>query len=333
MRAVVSAAPAYAALARRELDAVLPTGSDLAELCPGVWLLSAPGRFADRSEEMGRTVFVRHCCPVSGEVAIQDSPETFVDDLLPVAHRCLRGVASGIQVQVRLLADAPAWAPGPLATRIRAALAPAGVVAVGGPAEHVLSVVVGAAGGFVGASPVQDNLSPWPGGEARLRREPEEISRSARKLEEALLLFGVAPVPGGRAVDLGASPGGYTALLLKRGMQVVAVDTGDLSPRLAGAPGLTFLRGPAHGVPLPEGLFDLITADLSWDPLRAAECAIRFRPLLAPGADGIFTIKFFGGDPLGIVARVRRRLEDGYHVLAVRHLFHDRDEATAHLRA
>ncbi len=333
LRAVVSAAPVYAALARRELDTVLPIGSSLEELSAGVWLLSTRGSFADRTAELSRTVFVRHCCPVSAEVPFAaDSPATLAAALLPAALGCLRGVCC-VQVQVRILPASRTLSPGPLAAHLRAALNGAGVHAVGGPADLALSLVITDNLAFLGCSPVKQNLSPWPGGEARLRRDPAEISRAARKLEEAMILFRVEAPPGGRAVDLGAAPGGYTAFLLARGLQVVAVDTGQLSSGLVGKPGLTFLRGPAHGIPLPVGPFDLLTADLSWDPLRAVECALRFRPLLTSGAHGIFTIKFFGGDPLNIVARARRRLEAGYRVLAVRHLFHDRDEATAHLRA
>jgi len=327
VRAVVSASPGYAHLARREMDAVLPPGVDLAELAPGVWLLSAPGRFADRSEELGRTVFVRHCCPADREVALPTDQGAFVREALPAE------LPPGLQVQVRILPGGPAWPPGTLAAAVRQALRGRGSETVGGPAEHVLSIVVGTDSAFVGWGPARQNLSPWPGGIARLRRDPAEISRSARKLEEALLLFGIDPQAGQNALDLGASPGGYTGFLLGRGLRVVAVDTGALSPRLAGAPGLTFLQGAAHGMPLPPGPFDLLTADLSWDPLRAAECALRFLPRLTPAAHGVFTIKFFGGDPLETVARVRRQLEKGYRVLAVRHLFHDRGEATAHLQA
>lgn len=334
MRALVSCAPAWSRLARRELETVLPAGSHLEELGQGTWLLAAPGGFAERSAEMAGTVFVRHCFPVVREVPLpSDRPEIGWEALAAAAGECLRGGATPVQVQVRVLPGGPAWGPGEVAARLRTALRAAGHPAAGGPAPRILSVALGAGAAYLGVSTAAQNLSPWPGGEARLRRDPEEIARSARKLEEALLLFGIQPPAGGRAVDLGASPGGYTALLLRRGLQVVAVDTGALSPRLAGAQGLTFLRGPAHRIPLPQGPFDLLTADLSWDPLRAADCALRFRPLLRPGAEGLVTIKFFGGDPLDLIARVRHRLEEGYRVLAVRHLFHDRDEATAHLRA
>ena len=52
------------------------------------------------------------------------------------------------------------------------------------------------------------------------------VSRGALKLEKALDTFGVDPT-GLRCVDLGASPGGFTDLLLQRGAAAVwAVDVG-----------------------------------------------------------------------------------------------------------
>ncbi len=60
------------------------------------------------------------------------------------------------------------------------------------------------------------------------------VSRGGLKLEEALIKFGVDPT-GMRAVDIGASTGGFTDCLLKHGASfVVAVDSGhaQLSPEL-----------------------------------------------------------------------------------------------------
>jgi 23S rRNA (cytidine2498-2'-O)-methyltransferase len=135
-----------------------------------------------------------------------------------------------------------------------------------------------------------------------------------------------------RALDLGAAPGGWTGVLVARGLRVHAVDTAPLVPQLAQAPGVTAVRGTVQRAPLPAGPFDLLCADLSWDPLRSADAACRFAPCLRPGAHGILTVKFFGPDPLETIRAVRERLAPAYRVEAVRHLFHNRAEATAHLR-
>ncbi len=59
-----------------------------------------------------------------------------------------------------------------------------------------------------------------------------EISRAEFKLLEALEVFGVSLPSRGRALDLGAAPGGWTRLLLEASLSVVAVDPANLDPRL-----------------------------------------------------------------------------------------------------
>jgi len=338
VEAVLTSAPQCTALAARELRDVLPAGAALEALAPGVWLASTSGSFTDLARGLQATVFVRHACPAQLEVAVPDGAElrAWAAALVPALLALLRRGAGqqALQVQARLLPGGPAWAPGGLAAAAAAGLREAGQAVTGGPAPTVLSLVVAAGRAWAGCGPASAQLSPWPGGVARLRARPGELARSARKLEEALELFGLQPAAGSRVLELGAAPGGWTRLLLDLGLQVTAIDTALLHPSLEGAPGLNFIRGNAASVPVPPGPFGLLAADLSWDPLRAADCVLRCAGALAAGASGVFTIKFFGGDPLDLVSRVRRRLEaGGLEVPAVRHLFHDRAEATALLRA
>ena len=59
------------------------------------------------------------------------------------------------------------------------------------------------AGGF--------DLARWPGGDAPVAIDRAPPSRAYQKLEEAFAWMGTAPRPGETCVDLGASPGGWTA--------------------------------------------------------------------------------------------------------------------------
>jgi 23S rRNA (cytidine1920-2'-O)/16S rRNA (cytidine1409-2'-O)-methyltransferase len=73
---------------------------------------------------------------------------------------------------------------------------------------------------------------------------PSFVSRGGRKLDAALSAFDV-PVSGRRAVDIGASTGGFTDCLLQRGAaHVVAVDVGrgQLAWRLRTDPRVTVLE-------------------------------------------------------------------------------------------
>jgi len=104
------------------------------------------------------------------------------------------------------------------------------------------------------------------------------VSRAAHKLTGALDATGIVPA-GRAALDVGASTGGFTQVLLERGAaHVIAVDVGhgQLAPTLAADPRVTSIEGlnvrdltAAHvelGPATPSGIpsVDLVVADLSF---------------------------------------------------------------------
>ena len=76
---------------------------------------------------------------------------------------------------------------------------------------------------------VADGVSLWEGGFHRMKTLAGAPSRSASKLEEALLNLGTKPTKGETAVDLGAAPGGWSFVLASHGADVIAVDHAKLS--------------------------------------------------------------------------------------------------------
>lgn len=95
------------------------------------------------------------------------------------------------------------------------------------------------------------------------------VSRGGEKLAGALEGFGIE-VRGLRAIDIGASTGGFTDCLLQRGAaHVVALDVGhgQLHPKLRDDPRVTVLeRMNVRHVDMAElgAPFDLVVADLSF---------------------------------------------------------------------
>jgi 23S rRNA (cytidine1920-2'-O)/16S rRNA (cytidine1409-2'-O)-methyltransferase len=99
------------------------------------------------------------------------------------------------------------------------------------------------------------------------------VSRGGEKLEAALEAFEL-DVRGTRALDVGASTGGFTDCLLQRGAgHVTAVDVGygQLDWRLRGDPRVTVLERTNFRL-LPEdafdGGFDVIVVDASFISIR-----------------------------------------------------------------
>jgi 23S rRNA (cytidine1920-2'-O)/16S rRNA (cytidine1409-2'-O)-methyltransferase len=123
---------------------------------------------------------------------------------------------------------------------------------------------------------------------------PPFVGRGGHKLAAALDRFAVDPA-GRRAIDCGASTGGFTDVLLQRGASaVVALDVGhgQLHERLRADPRVrsferTNVRGIDPGV--LGGPASLVVADLSFISLRSV--ATDLLGLAEPGADLVLLVK------------------------------------------
>ena len=129
---------------------------------------------------------------------------------------------------------------------------------------------------------------------ARHDTGPRFVSRSALKLEAALTEFGV-DVTGRKALDVGASTGGFTECLLRRGIRsVIAVDVGhgqmaaeiETDPRVQSREGVNARSLSPSDFPHP---FDVIVVDVSFISLTLVLPALT--PLLTPSGDLICLVK------------------------------------------
>lgn len=146
--------------------------------------------------------------------------------------------------------------------------------------------------------------SPKPGQlvredcEIQLRRPDHPyVGRGALKLVFALDTFGISATDR-EALDIGASTGGFTDVLLRRGARhVVAVDVGhnQMDWRLRSDPRVTCLERinarylAPDDLPAEHRTFDIVTADVSFISLRYILPVVP--PLLRPGADIVALVK------------------------------------------
>jgi 23S rRNA (cytidine1920-2'-O)/16S rRNA (cytidine1409-2'-O)-methyltransferase len=133
------------------------------------------------------------------------------------------------------------------------------------------------------------------GAEVRLI-EPDHpwVGRGGIKLAHALDEFHV-PVAGRSALDIGASTGGFTDVLLQRGArEVIALDVGhgQLDWKLRTDPRVRVVEG-VNARHLDPGMIrepiDVVTIDVSFISLRLVLPSVP--PLLAPGADVLALVK------------------------------------------
>lgn len=125
------------------------------------------------------------------------------------------------------------------------------------------------------------------------------VGRAAYKLEAAFDAFGTThPAPldatGKTCLDVGASTGGFTQVLLTRGaQQVVALDVGhgQLAELIAADPRVRALEGVNIRDVTPDelGFFDLVVVDLSFISLTLVVPVLC--SLLAPEGQGVFLVK------------------------------------------
>ena len=131
------------------------------------------------------------------------------------------------------------------------------------------------------------------------------VSRAALKLDAALDHFNLSP-EGCHCLDIGASTGGFTEVLLKRGAaHVTAIDVGhdQLHPRLASDPRVTNLEGLNARYLEPEDYhdqpFDFLVSDVSFISLKlalapaleqaepGAHCLLLVKPQFEAGREAI----------------------------------------------
>ena len=124
---------------------------------------------------------------------------------------------------------------------------------------------------------------------------PRYVSRAAHKLVGALEAFPDVGVAGRRALDAGASTGGFTQVLLERGAErVAAVDVGhdQLAPTVRADPRVLVREGlnvrdlTAEDI---DGPVDLVVSDLSFISLRLVLAPLA--GVCRPGAELLLMVK------------------------------------------
>lgn len=328
----ISTAEGMVPAAVAELRAASP-GSRVEVLAPGTGLLTGPdldlGTVARLCRETP-VIFVRHLMRVTDRVPITDLRRD--SGRLPEAARAALADAPARAVALQLWQDGnPALPqrPDELWRAVADRLQADGYAVTRAGQEWVLSICLTPRDVLIGLNRRADALADWPGGRVRLSRPSGQISRAEFKLEE---LCKVAPVQlpeTGAALDLGASPGGWTRVLRQAGLEVWAVDPADLDPRLADDPGVHHVRTTA-GAFLAENdrVFEAVVNDMRMTAEQSATVMLSTANHLASGGLAIMTLKLPEHDPLPTVHRALAILARAYDVTFARQLHHNRHEVT-----
>lgn len=275
-------------------------------------------------------VFIRH---LTVELARVARPEaTDLGAVADAARSALAGNPVGAELAVQSWVSGPAkmgYGSGELSSRLTQDLSIHGFAVSRAGQRHTLSCCITPDGVSIGLNRTEDSLSDWPGGRVRLLRDDAQVSRSEFKLEELFKTFPIRLPAEGRAVDLGASPGGWTRILRRLGLRVWSVDPAALDPRIASEPGVHHVRTTAGEFFRSSTMrFDLAVNDMRMSPVLSCQVMLDAAPHLRPGAFAIVTLKTGTQRPVETVRRCLRLLGRAYEVAHARQLHHNRQEVT-----
>ncbi len=330
---VCTANPGFAPYAMEELRRRI-RGSKVSGLAPGETFLLAISEEETEStlKELRRRepVFLRHLFPVGAEFEATDDPEATAEGMRAFAAALgerLKGAKTAIQVRKEQNSPFP-FSSAEGRDAIVPVVAGLGGEVVAREADWILSIYASKKKLFMGCSRPRDNLSDWPGGAVRFRKDESLVSRAAFKLLEAERAFGLPLDRFSNALDLGAAPGGWTSVLLDRGLKVTAVDPAEMDESLATHPNLRHIRRNAADVSFSPGTFDLFVCDMSWDPYHTCRIVSELASSVTAGGSGIITLKLMHRKPLQTIDDLTEEYGRHFDVRQVKQLFHNREEVT-----
>ncbi len=333
---IVTAAAELQKNALEELGSIASDSRKLRDFKNGVFLMETGAAIRDFTGSLSRAdpIFVKHIMPVQVETGLTGQRAVDLPVLLEGALRVADlSPGEGFSVQCRRLGneydydakDVEVFVGSHFESR-RAVPVFSDLEVVASELQKVISLYLFEGNGYIGFSTVGENLNEHCDEYRVFSRRPRSVSRAEFKLLEALRKFRLG-VPQGRALDLGAAPGGWTKVLADRGMEVVAVDPAELDEKVIESPRVTHIKAKAEEY-TGGGDFDLLVNDMNADPEISAAIMAEMAPHLKPGAFAIMTVKLVIRNPARLLGNIGPILEPAYDILRLKNLFHNRLEIT-----
>ncbi len=196
--------------------------------------------------------------------------------------------------------------------------------------KQVISYIVINDDMYIGFGYAKNNLSDWTLGMRRYQKYDNQISRAEFKLLEAIETFNIDLSKYEKALDLGASPGGWSKVLLEKGLHVTAVDPAKLNIK---DNQLTHYKGLAEEFAKKnKQTFDVIVNDMKMDVCDSAKVMISMYNNLQKDGIAIMTYKLPKNKSKGKILDGDRILREKFDIVAKKQLFHNRNEITVVLK-
>lgn len=194
---------------------------------------------------------------------------------------------------------------------------------------QIISICITPTHEYIGFSLAKHNLSNWSGGKIRFQKDENQVSRSEFKLLEAFNVFDINAKNGGLALDLGASPGGWSKAISEMGMKVISVDPAPLNEVLSKNKNISPIKSTAQNFfKNNKEKFDIILNDMKMDVNESIDIMILAKEFLKKDGFCIMTLKLPASNQQKKAYKSIEILEKYFKVLYARQLFYNRSEVT-----
>ena len=272
--------------------------------------------------------FIRHIVPVHFEYSLSRDENDF--QILPkeIKSILLKMKGKELILHVSFLTKALSYDKKSFITPLLETLQQ-NEISVNHKAKEILSLILTNETMYVGVSNEGESLTSWPLGYPHYAFKDEQICRAEFKIIESIDLFKVDLSKYKRAIDLGAAPGGWTRLLLEQGMSVIAIDPAELDPSLFKYKKLIHYKGLSQNFFKDHHeKYDLIVNDMRMDVKSSVKIIREAAHHLSNTGFVIMTLKLNPYKKLLEIKYALEELRKGFHIKAIRQLYHNRSEAT-----
>lgn len=330
---IFTSSPESQQMAFNEIKKYIDKSSLLLYITSGVGLVETPITFSQVSYILKKqnAIFIRHIFPINVILDIQKDDD-ILKNLEYVKHLFINDTKkyNTFSIQTRIYTKNKCEYSKSIINQLLSdkIISHNYILDVKKP-DLVVSIIINDLNMFVGISSPLHNLSYWPGGEHRFKKDDSLISRAEFKLLEAIEIFNLDIKKYSTALDLGASPGGWTKVLLNNGLKVTSVDPANLSKALEKNNRVTHLKCLAQDFLKNDYEFDIIVNDMRmniYESINLMKSASRY--LVKDTSLAIMTLKLREKNIQTQVNKALVALSLSYKILYAKQLFHNRSEVT-----